>query len=322
MNIGEPLQRPVVIHGTYEPKEGQAMPSMGYSIEDMASLYQPCEAEARAHVDRYFQSGETEYFPFAPRSAEEAREAVRRFVFPEALRQRAQREAGKLAWLLVEHQGPRLRRRQAEGRFDPRAAGRVLQAVRSNTYSAEAARPFQRQHRESPRRPHVAIVAAGNWSAMWGDGEYIPNIGVLSSAVSWATETLGCACTSVIARQIRSHNGDVPQLALVYVARPGRPMPLKAFAAVLHRDMYRGGLTALDVAHPYHVQVKKGLSCEAEARRRIRADATQEVADEEFKGVAWARQQGATVVVSVGEFDDAEDADVALGHRCHRAPAR
>jgi hypothetical protein len=185
----------------------------------------------------------------------------------------------------------------------------MLTAIRGGQYDEGTVRPFTEIKRESPQRPHVGIVAAGNWGAMWADKDYIPNVAMLTMAVSWACEALGCLCTSVLARNVMDYNDNKEHLGLFYVSRPGNAIPLKAYSAILHREMYRVGTSIVDFAHADHVRIKKSRNTE---RYLEGMGDLNEAADDEFNGVAWAKQQGASITIGIGDFDDSDEADVQL----------
>ena len=323
MRIGARLEEPVILHGNFEPEKGKTLAYHGYLISDVASLYQAPTPELGAFIDQHWwhrdHSLRTEYMPFDLGTTEEARTAVRQFVFPRQLIDQAQRLSSRLVWCLSEDARPRVQRRQAQGRFDPMASGRLLGAIRGGTYSPETVRPFTQIARDNPQRPHVGIMAAGDWNAMWGDKEYVQRVAMLSMAISWACEALGCLCTATIGRRIRpGHNENAEALGLLWLSRPGVVIPLQAYSAVMHREMYRTGMSIVTAtAHEQHIRIQRpGADLGNYLRPRgigMFGNPLSEAADGEFHGVAWLKQQGASMTISIGEFDDAKTADVHLG---------
>ena len=296
-------------------ENGAKFPTNGYMATDLARYYKSHLPSGERQYDGngWFDSSspKSKYIPIRISSLAQARKAIEEFQFPTELRNRALAMSRKLIWALTETKRPRVARRQAEGKFDAMASGRMLNAVRGGTYDPNVTKPFKRINRDKPQPPHVGIIAAGNWAAMWNDDDYIPNIGVLSMAVAWACEALGCLTTAAIGRKVRGRYRDVvaDHLGLIYVAKPNQTIPLKAYSVLMHRELYRIGHSLVQIAHPKNCEVKRG----AAAPRYLNGSTeSSEQADEHFRGVAWLKQQGCTITVAIGRFDDAKDADVHI----------
>jgi len=315
MDVGGKLEKPVIITGDYVLKNKSTFPHIGYHLKDLASLYMVSDGMERQLKDLWEANVDgSEYFPVRFRDAVDARQKIKNFTFSNDLRNKAAAGSRKLMHLLKERSAPRTVYRQPIGKFDPRASGRLLTSVRNGNFNMDEIRPFKQVNRTAPNPPHVGIMAAGNWSTMWNDVSYIPSVGILTMIVGWASEILGCKCTAALGRNVEKSYGQKNHLGLVYLYQSEYSTPLNAFCALMHREIYRMGITYIELAHPFHLQ--KTLQDTTKVEQYYKGDYDyNEHATENFDGVKFLKSQGATITISIGDFADAKDADIVIGQK-------
>ncbi|WZO97059.1 hypothetical protein EP7_004076 [Isosphaeraceae bacterium EP7] len=76
---------------------------------------------------------------------------------------------------------------------------------------------------------------------------------------------------------------------------------------MMQREMYHSGMSKAAVfSHPDHIRVQKPIADNGKYLRPSCGSDFSESADDEFNGDAWLKQQGASITISIGEFDDSD----------------
>lgn len=268
-------------------------------------------SELERHMDRNWFHGikGTKFFPGAFNNMQHMHDRIQAWNFPDEVKDEALRHASLLVDTLSAKQGPRLLRSEDHGRFDPRAAARVLAGIRQGK-SIQELRPFVRVERLNATPPTIGIMASGNWSNFWNNPENISMYAMLGLAIAWACEAVGARCIVSLGRAVDESFDKRKCDYFVNFYDWSKVIPLRGYAMAFHPEIYRVGENFFMYAHPDH---RKIYYAKGENPDRFSEYNINECARQHHHGVAWLREvHKCDTVISIGDFADAATADVVI----------
>jgi hypothetical protein len=275
----------------------------------------PAPRQRRAYPDSWRTVSGSEHVPHPVRGRSDARRIMADWRFPAAMRARAEAQAADLTDVFVKVSRWQREAGQTSGRLDRRklpALGRELERPSGDLASV---RPYWRMSDVPAAQPTLYIAAAAGWSQMWYDGTYVPRVVELSLSVAWAAEAAGLKAVVALTQDhvgLDTASGYDDAVFAHVVYRAGDVYPVRDFAVLLHRDLWRHGYMSATASSVSFCEKAERLLFDSQRQAASRRIGQQWLAARGGRGVAWARAKGADVVVAIGELSDSEDADIRL----------
>lgn len=294
----------------YQGVKGKALSCM-MDMRMISNYYRP-HPKAKFEDHGWDSEGPSKYVPTRVHNADEAYKVIQDFKLPNDWLREVKRAERYLVGAFEKIVSPTIVHDLEYGRMDSRKISKVVEATKMQTYNVSKILPFKKTIPAPAKQPVIAIVADANFRHMWMDQEFIPKMLKLATSVLWACESVGLQCYAAMVAGNYGLSSSIPYKEAIWAiqfATPTRTIPIKRYACMLHRDMYRWCLISAEAAD---IKVWEKFTYLEGSTDWV--GHTWGAVDGGYS-VKWAREiLRADAVISIGNNLDAGDAEIRLGY--------
>lgn len=302
---------PVFTISEYKGVKGKGI-SFETNMRDEAAYYEENRKKKMGYGESDWSSTSgNEYVPREIHNASDAIDAVNQFIMPKEIRSQALRASRHLVNALDKVATLKVIEDQPTGRINRRRIADLVRASDAGTYNPDEIRPFRKVISTPAKVPVIAIVADASNAKMWSDAAYIPKILKITLGVLWACESVGLQTYAALCEEYyridTDKSGYQEGIWAHILAEPFKALPMKYYASLLHRDLWRfAGITIEGADQKAHEKFKTlGYGWGNYGTNWPSLDGG--------NAVNWARQRyQADIVIAIGDVKDKKQADIQL----------